>query len=180
MDSKIKILTETVLQIIDYILYRDNTNLSKEHLNKTYNYNIEYIEDIDITIIPKVLYILTDEIKDDYNKTVLELYINILYNIHKEYNNNIKINSIEHNNMGTVKSNNDERIVSIIRGNTITLSDDNDYEIWIYTDKNKQDKNEQFVNSLESTSHMVTCRIIIAHSNKLSKTLDNMSIILYL
>ena len=80
-----------ILAILDYIIYRNENGVYGKFLNKKYDYAIEYISPVNITIIPKVLYVLTDNIKENYNSKILNLYISLLYNIHNMYHNNIKI-----------------------------------------------------------------------------------------
>ena len=130
-----------------------------------------------MTIIPKVIYILTDNIKENRNSKILTLYIKLLHRIHNMYHNNIKIYNIEHNNMNNVEHMNNKKKISIIRGNTLTLSNDADFEIWIYVDC----MNEKLLKiQSDPITDIVGYRIIIAHSNKIKKILDdNLSIKIY-
>jgi hypothetical protein len=172
-----------ILLILDYIIYRNDNDVYKRYLNKEYNYNIEYISPIKITLIPKVLFVLTDNIKENYNDKILMFYITLLYKIHSTNINKLRICTIDHTNMATVKHYKHEKRVSIIRGNTLNLSNGTDFEIWIYTDQCTKNGNEniQYVDSIDSISNIVSYRIIIAHSKKISsKLFDNLSIKIFL
>ena len=162
-----------ILSILEYIIYRNKNIMYEKFLNKEYDYSIEYISPIKVTIIPKVIYILTDNIQENRNSKILDLYISLLYNIHNMYHNNIKIYTIEHNNMNIIEYTNNKKEISIIRGNTLTLSNDADFEIWIYVDQldNKNDKLLKI--QAEPTSDIIGYRIIIAHSNSIKNLLDD-------
>ena len=67
---------EQVLSILRYIMYRKKDTICESILNKKYDYSIEYVSPISITIIPKVIYILT---KYNNNRIIIIRYIYILY-----------------------------------------------------------------------------------------------------
>ena len=172
-------IVEDVLSILKYIIYRTDTKIHEKFLKKWHDYHIEYISPVRVTIIPKVLYVLTDNITDNRNSKILNLYISLLYNIHNMYHENAKIYTAEHNNMGTVETMVAKNEVTIIRGNTLTLSSDVDFEIWIYVDQ-VSDGDAVPKIQMDPNADIAGYRIIIAHSSKIRKMMnDNSSIKIY-
>ncbi len=161
-----------ILSILEYIIYRNKDLAYEKFLNKEYDYSIEYISPIKVTIIPKVIYILTDNIQEDRNNNILKLYISLFSQIHNMYHNNIKVYTAEHNNMNISEYQKDKKEISIIRGNTLTLTSDADFEIWIYVDM--VDKNDKLPKiQVDPTTDIMGYRIIIAHSDKIRNLLDD-------
>ena len=164
-----------VMGVLNYIFTRDENEYYHKHLKKVYNSSIEYISNVDIIIIPKIIFILTDNIKEDYNNKVLNLYISLLKNIHSKYNKNTKICTMEYYPSNYIDHIDNKREITIIRGNTLTLTHDSDFEIWIYTDSPKDNINttENINNQTDITNNMNSYRIIISNSNNIKKMLDD-------
>ena len=170
---------DIILSILDYILYRKENETYKKYLVKYYNYNIPYISPIQIIIIPRTIYIFTDNIKDNYTQKVLKYYIDLLYNIHKKINKS-KIKILEYHNMCTVKAFQDKKNISIIRGNTLSNLNESDYEIWIYIDSScSKNMTKHFTNNID-TSNIDSYRIIICNSSIITNLNEKMSVSIYL
>ena len=168
-----------VLSILDYIVFRQENDIYKKYTNKQYNYGIEYISSIDITIIPRTIYIFTDNIKNDYEDKVLKFYIDLLYKVHQCINKS-KIPVLENTNVGLIKSIGRDKKISIIRGATLYPLKGTDFEIWIYIDELPKNEERQS-SSCDFNSNVLPYRIIICRSTELStRPNEDLSIIIRL
>ena len=121
---------EEVMNILNYIMYKKKNDTYKKYLIRDIKYDILFSECIQVKIIPRCIYIFTDNIKDDYNNRILDFYIKLLHNIHKEI-----INPIDITNYCSICNIYKYcfKYPLIIRSNSIPTN--KGYEIWIYIDK---------------------------------------------
>lgn len=103
---------DIVLGILDVVLLNKYEERYKKYLIKTIDYGIEYVEPIEMIMIPKKIYITTDYLAENYKyseyiKNINNFCSNLISGIQKKYvHNHINIQTSSTATMGLVGNNN--------------------------------------------------------------------------
>jgi len=167
-----------ILDTINHIIHKRENNTYKEVLTKKYDCNIEFVSPIEVTVIPRTIYVFTDHIKIDYQNKLLNFYIKLLHKIHNDIDKSgIKV--VEYLNVGSTTFSNNQRLISLIQADSNSFfTNSYDYIISIFTDKlYKSEINPHHFGDTTSVSDINICRITIGQSHKISNNFDtNLSV----
>ena len=180
--------SDTINEIISTLNYIFHRNLDPPSiLYKSIDHNISYTLPIDVIVIPKIIYIFTDNIKsDNRNGAILNFYIELLKKIHNNINKNNIYYSDKNSTCRIIKDVFDKEI-TLIHGdwssqNLHNIQSDNKYSIRIYSDTHLQNTEPTYyhLGNVESISDINNCIINICHSKEVDIKNKNLSVFLYI
>ena len=103
---------DIVLGILDIVLLNKYDEKYVKYITKVIDYGVEYVEPIKLLLVPKKIYITTNDLAENYKyseyvKIINNFCTNLIYEIQKKYiHNHEDIQTLNTSTMGLIRNNN--------------------------------------------------------------------------